>query len=74
MPDPRELKVGDRVRFVSFPVEWKDPEYSVPEENRALMEILISRKSGCRVSWIADDGYPWLEARIRQEDGFAAKS
>ena len=29
MPDPKSLRVGDRVRFVSLPEEWDDPGYVV---------------------------------------------
>ena len=33
------------------------------------MELLISRRRSCRVAGIGEDGYPWIEVRVRLEDG-----
>ncbi len=69
MPDPRELRVGDRIRFVSLPEEWKNPDYHVRQESVDFMKLLISRRRSCRVAGIEEDGYPWINARVRLEDG-----
>ncbi|MHC4516665.1 MAG: hypothetical protein ACYS5W_23645 [Planctomycetota bacterium] len=69
MPDPKSLRVDDRVRFVALPDEWRKPGYTVDPESVELMETLIARRRSCRVSGIAEDGYPWIEARVRDADG-----
>lgn len=66
MPDPRTLKVGDLVRFVKLPDEWADPNYFTHPETRAFMKRMIKRAWPSRVAWIDKDGYPWIEARMRQ--------
>ncbi|MEM6673929.1 MAG: hypothetical protein AAF726_13880 [Planctomycetota bacterium] len=68
MPDPRELKVGDRVRFVSLPDEWSEPGYHVDPESVALMRALIERGRPARVASIVD-GFPSIEARLRNAAG-----
>jgi hypothetical protein len=68
MPDPRELKIGDRIRFLSLPDEWNDPKCCVFEESVAFMRTLISRRRACRVAEIHADGYPWINARVRSID------
>ena len=72
MPDPRQLKVGDRVRFVSLPEAWQHPKYRVDSESRELIELLIARRRPCRISRITEDGYPWIDARVRRPDGTIA--
>jgi hypothetical protein len=44
MPDPKSLKVGDRVRFVSIPTEWSAPGYVVPREDMTFMKRMIKRR------------------------------
>jgi len=65
MPDPRSLKVGDRVRFVSLPEEWSHPEFHVPREDLIFMNSMIQRTWPSRVSEIDEFGYPWIRARMR---------
>ena len=69
MPDPRELRVGDRVRFVGLPDEWSEPGYQVHDESVALIRTLIERGRSSRVCKITEDGYPWIEVRVRCQDG-----
>jgi hypothetical protein len=67
MPDPKRLKVGDRVRFVSLPDEWQDPKYFVHKESVDFMNVMISRSWPSRVYEIDEYGTPWIEARIRRK-------
>ena len=62
MPDPKKLKVGDRIRFVSLPDEWQDPKFTIFEE---CMEIMISRNWPSRIYEIDEYGTPWITARVR---------
>ncbi|HRP62361.1 MAG TPA: hypothetical protein PK400_03630 [Phycisphaerales bacterium] len=65
MPDPRELKPGDRVRFIAIPEEWSQPNVTVPEESHAFMKEMIKRRFSSRVDRIDEYGHPWIEAKIK---------
>ena len=67
MPDPRKLQVGDRVRFVDFPEEWQDPQYTVLPESVEFMEAMIARSWPSRVYEIDEFGTPWIAARLRTD-------
>lgn len=67
--DPRTLRVGDRVRFVSLPRQWDAPEYRVDAEDVDFLQLLISRRRPCRVARVDEFGYPWIDARTRDPDG-----
>ncbi len=69
MPDPRELRIDDRIRFVGLPDEWDDPSYEVHEDSIELVRALIERGRPSRVCRITDDGYPWIDTRLRKRDG-----
>ena len=66
MPDPKTLKVGDRVKFVSLPEEWKTPGYLLPAEDAAFMKAMVARTWPSRVYKIEEDGAPWIAARMKQ--------
>jgi hypothetical protein len=65
MPNPKLLKVGDRVRFVSIPTEWSAPGYVVPRNDMAFMKTMIKRTWSSRVYEIDYLGYPWIRAMTR---------
>jgi hypothetical protein len=65
MPDPKLLKVGDRVRFVSIPTEWSAPGYDVPREDMTFMKRMIKRTRPSRVYQLDYLGYPWIRAVMR---------
>jgi hypothetical protein len=67
MPDPRKLKVGDRVQFVCLPDEWSDPRRPPHPESVEFMEILISRRWPSRIARLDASGYPWIHARLRKK-------
>lgn len=66
MPDPKRLKVGDRVRFVCLPDEWDDPLQTVPPESVEFMKAMIARNGASRVCEVDEYGTPWICARIRR--------
>ena len=62
MPEPQSLKVGDRVRFVSLPEEWKQAGYSTPKMSVTFMKRMLKRATPVRVKMIDKFGTPWIEA------------
>ena len=69
MPDPRKLKVGDKVKFVALPDEWDAPGHHVCPETIDFMKAMMARAWPSRVYRIDEDGYPWIQARLRDCDG-----
>jgi hypothetical protein len=37
MPEPKKLKIGDRVKLVSLPEEWKRPDFGVQRDSVEFM-------------------------------------
>ena len=66
MPDPKKLKVGDRVKFVSLPEEWNDPKYWVHEDTVAFMKAMIARSWSSRIREMHELGHPWIRARMKE--------
>jgi hypothetical protein len=62
MLDPKSLKVGDQVRFVSIPDEWSAPAYVVPREDLTFYKKMIERRWPSRVYQLDYLGYPWIRA------------
>ncbi len=60
MPDPKKLKVGDRIRFIRFPEEWSRPGIGVHRDSVAFMNAMIRRHFPSRVYKVDEEGYPWL--------------
>src|ERR1700677_4261351 len=60
MPDPKSLKVGDRIRFISIPAEWSAPSYVVPREDMIFMKRMIKRPWPSRVYQLDYLGYTWI--------------
>jgi len=65
MPDPRTLKVGDKIRFISIPAEWASPTWKVPKESRRFMQHMLTRRFPSRVYEIDEHGFPWIAARLQ---------
>lgn len=65
MPDPRTLKVGDKIRFISIPDEWSLPKYKVPRESKRFMNHMLMRRLSSRVYEIDEYGHPWIAARLK---------
>lgn len=67
MPDPRSLQIGDRIRFLALPDEWRQPGCTVHRESRAFMKLLISRRRIVTISSRDDYGQPWFQVRLRAD-------
>ena len=67
--DWKQLKVGDRVRFVRMPWDADAPGYYFAPETRRLYKKLIARGRPARVYKIDEVGLPWIECRFRRKDG-----
>lgn len=70
MPNPRKLKVGDRVRFFAMPDEWSHPQFTLSAYDRDFMKAMIKRQFPSRIYWVDDFGYPWIKARIKQRNKY----
>jgi hypothetical protein len=66
MPDPKSLRVGDRIRFVAMPDEWSEPDYRLPPMSLRFMKAMLKRTWASRVEEIDELGQPWISARIRE--------
>ena len=65
----RDLRVGDRIRIVRLPTDWKNPDYYVPPCTRRLYQRLIQRRRAVRVYRLDSQGLPWIACRFREKDG-----
>ena len=72
MPDPKTLKVGDLVRFVSLPEAWSRAGYTIQRESIAFMKKMIKRRSPSRVYEIDEYGQPWIAARFRERGRYVS--
>lgn len=63
------LRVGDRVRLVSMPIEFDSPGYYLHADTRRVYKRLIARKRSIRVNRIDERGRPWIECRFRVNTG-----
>ncbi len=54
----RNLRTGDRIRFLRMPPIFSRPDYYVPPETLALYELLISTNAPIEITDFLDDGTP----------------
>jgi hypothetical protein len=66
--DPRELRVGDRIRIVGIPGEGM-PGYFLHRDTRRVYKLLIARRRSVRIYEIDGYGYPWYQCRFRTRNG-----
>jgi hypothetical protein len=70
--DWRNLRVGDRIRFVNMPTEFSRPGYFVHRDTLRVYRRLIERRRPVRVAWLEDCGEwtaPWIRCQFRRMDG-----
>lgn len=65
----RELRVGDGVRPVADPPEWRQSGYHLPAETGALWKLLVARGRPLRVCEVDKWGSPWVRCRVRTANG-----
>lgn len=54
----RNLRVGDRIRFLRMPSKYSEPDYRVPPETLALYTLLISTGDSVEIEDFLDNGVP----------------
>ena len=69
MPDPKTLKVGDKVRFISVPKEWSDPKITVHRDDVKFMKAIIARGRPSRIYEVDEYGTPWVAMRLQGLSG-----
>ena len=67
-PPLQNLKVGDRVRLVHFPIEYL-PRYTLHADTRRLYKYLLRRKRPVLVDRIDELGLPWIRCQLRGRNG-----
>jgi hypothetical protein len=65
----RELRVGDRIRFVEYPREFLRPGYFIHRETVRVYRKLLKRKRPLSVWEIDEYGAPWVACRFRLRNG-----
>lgn len=62
MPDPRKLKIGDRIKYIARPAHWHRSDCTVGNEDIAFIDTIIRRKYWQRISNIDQNGNRWFRA------------
>lgn len=62
----QQLRVGDRIRLIAEPPEWRRPGYHVPACTRRLVRRLIARGRPLRIREVDEWGAPWIQCRFRR--------
>ncbi len=70
MPNPKDLKLGDKVRFISRPDEWAQPGYRIDSDDIVFMDRLIARGYPARICRIDEYGNPWIRVRLKSDSGY----
>lgn len=60
------LRVGDRIRLVAEPPEWRRPGYQLPPCTRRLWLLLMGCRRPLRVHEVDEWGAPWVRCRVRK--------
>ena len=68
MPNPKILKIGDKIKFIHRPAEWNNHKFHTDKEDKKFMDILISRGYWQRISEIDEYGKPWIHVRIKNKN------
>jgi len=58
------LKLGDRIRIVRLPPEWKTANYHVTRSTREVFRRLIARRRPIRINEIDERGLPWIRCQF----------
>jgi hypothetical protein len=70
--DWRDLRIGDRIRFVSMPTEFARPGYFVHRDTLRVYRRLIERRRPVRIAYFGDWGdqkVPWIRCQFCRKDG-----
>ena len=70
MPNPKNLKINDKVKFVSIPEEWSAKDYRVFPEDIKFMKKLIKRSWPCRICEMDQYGNPCIHIKLKNKDKY----
>jgi hypothetical protein len=65
----RQLRVGDKIRLVEMPSEFRQTGYYVHRDTIAVYKKLLARRRPLRVWQIDRDGLPWIRCWFRRPNG-----
>lgn len=64
--NPRDLRVGDRIRIIRLPGEGV-PGYFLHPDTRRVFKKLMARGRSVRIARIDGQGAPWFACRFRRK-------
>lgn len=67
MPTPKKLQIGDWIKYVERPLEWKSKRFRVDKWDIEFLDKLIARGRWQRISTIDEYGNPWIQVRIKYD-------
>lgn len=68
MPNPKTLRIGDKIKFIERPDEWKAPGFIIFPECTEFMDQLIKQTLICTIQEIDEFGQPWIHANVETSD------
>ncbi|GDY13882.1 hypothetical protein LBMAG53_27600 [Planctomycetota bacterium] len=70
MPNAMTLKVGDWIKYVDRPLEWKSKRFRVNRWDIEFLDKLIARGRWQRISKIDEYGTPWIFVRLKYNNHY----
>ena len=67
--NPKELKIGDRIRILSVPHGTDAEYYWISKDTVRVFKKIIARKRSVRISEIDEDGTPWYTCKFKRKNG-----
>jgi hypothetical protein len=67
--DWRELRPGDRVRFVAMPTDFGEHAERLHPDTRNAYRYLVNRRRPVEVIGVDDLNLPWIRFQCRDENG-----
>ena len=64
MPDPKSLKIGDKIKFISVPSEWNNPDFMLYPESKEFMDDLINQNAIVVINRIDEYQNAWFDVVI----------
>jgi hypothetical protein len=70
MLNPKNIKINDKIKFISIPEEWSTKNYNIFPEDRTFMKKLIKRSLPCRISEIDKYGNPCVHVKFKNKNKY----
>lgn len=65
MPNPKNLVIGDKIRFTSRPEEWSAPNFTIQDDDITFIDKLIEGGCIAEVNEVDEYGNPWVFIRVK---------